>query len=57
MKKEPRDMDKDGVVVEAWLGCERGGKGESQKHAFRSGARFTFIISMTFARSRYSLIV
>jgi len=46
----------DGVVVGVGLGV-REGKGRHKKHAFQRGARYMFIISRTFARRRYSLIV
>jgi len=37
------------------LGCK--GREKTQKHAFRRGARYTFIISTTFDGGRLSLIV
>jgi len=44
------------VTRGGWLWCE-GREGDTQKTCFRRGARNTFIISKTFARGRYSLIV
>ena len=35
------------------IGGEVKGKGETQKHDFRPGKRYTFIILKTFARGRY----
>jgi len=52
------DVGQNGVVVgDDWL-CERKGKEEMQKkHDFRNGSQYSFIISRTFARESYSMIV
>jgi len=47
----------DEVFVGVGLGCEGKEERETQKDDFRQAVRYTFIISRTFARGRYSLIV
>jgi len=47
------------VATGGWLGVRREGKGRVAKTYFSAGIhclRYTFIISWTFARGRYSLI-
>jgi len=55
-KKVPWDVGRDGVFMGLVWVCVEKGRGEA-KHAFWQAAWHTFIISRTFARGRYSLIV
>jgi len=41
------------VIVDGWLKSVEEAKGQTQKHAFQWGKRYTFIISKTFTWGRY----